>query len=87
MRVIVLAAVISLLVGASSVVAESPGDAMPAGQETGICLAAPEHIEAPWYKGKACGDSCISKSKACHKAPGCACDGYMPEVPTDGSTL
>lgn len=26
-------------------------------------------------KGKACGDSCISKSKACRKAPGCACDG------------
>lgn len=25
--------------------------------------------------GKACGDSCISRDKACHKAPGCACDG------------
>jgi endonuclease YncB( thermonuclease family) len=25
--------------------------------------------------GKACGDSCISKSKQCHKGPGCACDG------------
>jgi len=22
---------------------------------------------------QACGDSCISKSKTCHKAPGCAC--------------
>jgi len=25
-------------------------------------------------KGKACGDSCISKTKTCHKPPGCACD-------------
>jgi hypothetical protein len=26
-------------------------------------------------KGYACGDSCISRSKNCHKGPGCACDG------------
>lgn len=26
-------------------------------------------------KGKACGDSCIARDKACHKGPGCACDG------------
>ena len=26
-------------------------------------------------KGVACGDSCISATKRCHKAPGCACDG------------
>ncbi|SLN24367.1 hypothetical protein PSM7751_00821 [Pseudooceanicola marinus] len=26
-------------------------------------------------KGKACGDSCISRSYSCHKGPGCACDG------------
>lgn len=25
-------------------------------------------------KGKACGDSCISRSYTCHRAPGCACD-------------
>ena len=25
--------------------------------------------------GKACGDSCISKSDTCHQPPGCACDG------------
>lgn len=25
--------------------------------------------------GKACGDSCISRSKTCHQGPGCACDG------------
>jgi len=26
-------------------------------------------------KGKACGDSCISKSYTCRKPAGCACDG------------
>lgn len=25
-------------------------------------------------KGKACGDSCIARSKTCTKPPGCACD-------------
>lgn len=25
-------------------------------------------------KGKACGDSCISRSKTCHEGQGCACD-------------
>lgn len=25
-------------------------------------------------KGKACGDSCISRDKECHKPPGCACN-------------
>jgi hypothetical protein len=25
--------------------------------------------------GKACGDSCISRDKTCHKGKGCACDG------------
>lgn len=25
-------------------------------------------------KGKACGDSCISRSYTCHQGPGCACD-------------
>jgi hypothetical protein len=26
-------------------------------------------------KGKACGDSCIARDKACHKPKGCACNG------------
>ena len=26
-------------------------------------------------KGKACGNSCISRQKRCTKPPGCACDG------------
>lgn len=27
------------------------------------------------HKGKACGNSCISRAYTCHKGPGCACDG------------
>lgn len=27
-------------------------------------------------KGKACGDSCISRAYTCHKPPGCACNAY-----------
>ena len=26
-------------------------------------------------KGKACGDTCVSRDKDCHQPPGCACDG------------
>lgn len=26
-------------------------------------------------KGKACGDTCISRKNACHVGQGCACDG------------
>jgi hypothetical protein len=27
------------------------------------------------HKGKACGNTCISRDKICHVGPGCACDG------------
>ena len=98
MRAIVLAAVFTLLVGATGAVADSPWEAIPTSQEAGICLASPEQAAAPGLlqpaacckvckKGKACGNSCISKSKTCHKAPGCACDGYMPEAPGDNLNL
>lgn len=26
-------------------------------------------------RGKACGNSCISRDKQCYQPPGCACDG------------
>src|SRR5262245_15050418 len=26
-------------------------------------------------RGKACGNTCISRDKTCHVGPGCACDG------------
>ncbi len=38
-------------------------------------------------KGKACGDSCISRAKTCHKPPGCACDGYAPALPDQDPLL
>ena len=38
-------------------------------------------------KGKACGNSCISRSKTCHQPPGCACDGARPESEDDDFTL
>lgn len=27
------------------------------------------------HKGKACGDTCIARTKTCHVGPGCACQG------------
>jgi hypothetical protein len=52
------------------------------GAAPGLALeAAPQTVElAPrecckvCKKGKACGDSCISRDKDCHKPPGCACN-------------
>ncbi|MDK3020662.1 hypothetical protein [Pseudodonghicola flavimaris] len=42
-------------------------------------LAAPPVVAAACCKickkGKACGNSCISKSKSCRVGPGCACNG------------
>lgn len=31
--------------------------------------------------GRACGDSCISRSNACHRGQGCACQGVSPTNP------
>lgn len=31
--------------------------------------------------GKACGNSCISRSKTCHQGVGCACQGVTPDNP------
>lgn len=42
-------------------VTESAGDSVPCCK---VCR-----------KGKACGDTCISRTYTCHKGPGCACDG------------
>ena len=42
------------------------------GSRAGLYLAACCKV---CRKGKACGDSCISRSYSCHKGPGCACDG------------
>lgn len=31
--------------------------------------------------GKACGNSCISRSNTCHRGQGCACQGVLPDNP------
>lgn len=47
-----------------------------------VSCASPAYAESGYAscckvckKGKACGDSCISRDKECHKGKGCACDG------------
>lgn len=73
-----LAALLALI-GAAALPASAtgpPSDALPP-----ICIA--ENDTAPAQakdccktcrKGKACGDTCISRDKKCTKPPGCACD-------------
>ena len=34
-------------------------------------------------KGKACGESCISRNKTCHTPPGCACDSVRSDDQPD----
>jgi hypothetical protein len=67
---------------------DGDGDAVACEEgEGGRAAAAPPQPPAPAAlaktcckhctpgKSKACGDSCISINKTCHKGPGCACDG------------
>lgn len=32
------------------------------------------------HNGKACGDTCISRSKTCHTPPGCACNASLDDL-------
>jgi hypothetical protein len=64
-RVIPLFAMILLTSGAPLATACGGGDG-PTGS-SGCCTVCKE--------GKACGDSCISKSSTCTKGSGCACNG------------
>lgn len=59
-----LFAAASLAVGPASLSCASPGYAASGFACCKVCK-----------KGKACGDSCISRDKECHKGKGCACDG------------
>jgi hypothetical protein len=61
----ILAAAASLALGPASLSPCLTGEAVAAGYACcKVCRA-----------GKACGDSCISRDKTCHKGKGCACDG------------
>lgn len=61
----VLLAAASLAIGPASISCAAP--AWAASGFAGCCKVC--------KKGKACGDSCISRNKECHKPKGCACDG------------
>lgn len=61
----VLIAAASLSIGPASLSCASPAWAS---SEFGRCCKV-------CSKGKACGDSCISRDKECHKGKGCACNG------------
>ena len=45
--------------------AQAAADCVPRQQCCKVCA-----------KGKACGNSCISRRYTCRKGPGCACDGH-----------
>ncbi len=81
---------LSRLMGASLVLAMLAGASMPANLSTAqppgltatervLHLTAPRVLSAACCKtcrkGKACGNSCISRDKTCRKGVGCACDG------------
>lgn len=61
----VLLAAASLAVGPASITCASP--AWVASAYASCCKTC--------KKGRACGDSCISRDKECHKGKGCARDG------------
>jgi hypothetical protein len=56
--------VVLLLAGSTPVLASS---CAAAGDVAGCCKVC--------SKGKACGDTCISRDFTCHVGAGCACDG------------
>ncbi|MBL3568416.1 hypothetical protein BV509_14695 [Rhodovulum sulfidophilum] len=69
-----------LILGAAEALAQGQGRVTPLTPAARLLLLAPPPVQ-PVYcckvcsKGKACGDSCISRSRSCHVGPGCACDG------------
>ncbi len=82
MKSILIAFVLMSLAGGSRGAGTLQSHAVPpapTAAETLLNLIAPKVLNAACCKtcrkGKACGDSCISRDKSCSKAAGCACDG------------
>ena len=77
----VLVALLSAPIAQAGAGAPPPSGFEPAAIWDGLRQrSAPERVFAAaccktCHKGKACGDSCISRNCTCHKPPGCACDG------------
>ncbi len=42
---------------------------------TGLSMSTAQTCCKICHKGKACGNTCISRQDICHVGPGCACDG------------
>ncbi|QEX16838.1 hypothetical protein FRZ44_21330 [Hypericibacter terrae] len=57
--------------------AQERGETTTSGPQTPIPQDATQQCRKVCTTGKACGNSCISRSKTCHKAPGCACDAQQ----------
>src|SRR5437879_1263285 len=78
MRMLIALLAVSLLLTATPCsVAEGRSAARlrPAvSEETAGQKAAPRSCCKICSKGKACGNSCISRAYTCHQPPGCACD-------------
>lgn len=68
---------IAYLLSAAAVVGDA--ERMSIRVQSDDALGGPDVVSAECCKvcrkGKACGDSCIARSKQCTKGPGCACDG------------
>lgn len=69
------AAIAYILTAASVSADESASVSTPHDDALGVVDVVSAKCCKVCRKGKACGDSCIAKSKQCHKGPGCACDG------------
>ena len=72
-RVIVLAACITGCTGPAAAVLLS-GCLFESGADASHSPSLPKCCKI-CKKSKACGDSCIPRSKVCRKPPGCACNG------------
>ena len=55
--------------------ASSHSSSAPSAGLTGLSTATAQTCCKICHKGKSCGNTCISREKICHVAPGCACDG------------
>lgn len=57
----------AVILGFGIALSAGPIGCVPTAQGGGCCRVC--------TTGKACGDSCISRSDTCHKGAGCACNG------------
>ncbi len=66
--------------GSLQVCQAETSQAIPAGNAVGAGKVINAACCKVCIKGKACGNSCIKRTYTCTKPPGCACDGYKPDL-------